>query len=91
MKGEVMENPYEYGVLAKKMFDDEQYYVIGGEELNSFIVQLKHDLATKKFDWEVQYNWEKRLEAFLDTHVWEEGEYQHHKDWKVLKDQASEE
>ena len=67
-----MENPYEYGVLAKKMFDDEQYYVIRGEELNSFIVQLKHDLATKKFDWGVQYNWEKRLEAFLDTHVWEE-------------------
>ena len=71
-----LKNPYEYGVLAKKMFDDEQYYVIRGEELNSFIVQLKHDLATKKFDWGVQYNWEKRLEAFLDTHVWEEIDFQ---------------
>ena len=58
-------NPYEYGVLAKKMFDDDKLYVIQGGDLNRFVVQLKHDLATKKFDYEMQYDWEKKLEAFL--------------------------
>ena len=58
-------NPYDYGVLATMMFDDDKPYVIEGRDLNRFVVQLKHDLATKKFDYEMQYDWEKRLEAFL--------------------------
>ena len=58
-------NPYEYGVLATKMFDDDKPYVIEGRDLNRFVVQLKHDLATKKFDCEMKYDWEKKLEAFL--------------------------
>jgi len=60
-------NPYEYGVLATKMFDDNKIYLVEGGDLNRFVVQLKRDLATKKFDYEMQYDWEKRLEAFLGT------------------------
>ena len=59
------DNPYEYGVLATKMFDDDKLYVCQGGDLNRFVVQLKHDLATKKFDCEMKYDWEKKLEAFL--------------------------
>ena len=61
------DNPYDYGVLATKMFDEDTFYLIEGRDLNRFVVQLKHDLATKKFDSEMKYDWEKRLEAFLST------------------------
>jgi hypothetical protein len=64
-------NPYDYGVLAKSMFDDDKLYTVEGRNLNFFIVQLKHDLATKEFQRVTQYNWEKKLEAFLHTHILE--------------------
>ena len=65
------DNPYDYGVLATKMFDEDTFYLIEGRDLNRFVVQLKHDLATKKFDSEMKYDWEKRLEAFLSQFVHE--------------------
>ena len=68
------DNPYDYGVLATKMFDDDKLYMVEGGYLNQFVVQLKRDLATKKFDYEMQYDWEKRLEAFLSQFVHESGD-----------------
>ena len=52
------DNPYDYGVLATKMFDDDKLYMVEGGHLNQFVVQLKRDLATKKFDYDMQYDWE---------------------------------
>ena len=65
------DNPYDYGVLATKMFDDDKLYVCQGGDLTRFVVLLKHDLATKKFDYEMQYDWEKKLEAFISQFVHE--------------------
>tara|TARA_B100000287_G_scaffold380076_1_gene383569 strand:- start:133 stop:396 length:264 start_codon:yes stop_codon:yes gene_type:complete len=58
---------------------DKQYYIVEGEQLNK-LVQLKHDLAIKKFDRKVKdvvsmdgkiWVWEKELEAFLDNKIWD--------------------